>query len=253
LKHAAGVGPIEGAAENVVPVLAEFVDRGGKVAHVGERAVPKGGAGETGREIFGALPEPPSCRGGPGLAKEQVSGMTKKLLVALGILSLVACGGSGKSWGGDGTAPDGGWPASESGGSSTVPEGRSVVGGGSGIATGGYGPDGTPAVGGSGIAAGGYGPDGTPAVGGSGIAAGGYGPDGTPAVGGSGVAAGGGSASGGSGYGGFESDGTPRGSACSQNVVHCFDAAANCYQYSPASDCDEIVDVCAAMQSACNQ
>ena len=143
--------------------------------------------------------------------------MTKKLLVALGILSLVACGGSGKSWGGDGTAPDGGWPASESGGSSTVPEGRSVVGGGSGIATGGYGPDGTPAVGGSG------------------------------------VAAGGGSASGGSGYGGFESDGTPRGSACSQNVVHCFDAAANCYQYSPASDCDEIVDVCAAMQSACNQ
>jgi len=42
LKDAAGVGPFEGSAENVVPVLTEFVDRGSEFAHVGEGAVPKG-------------------------------------------------------------------------------------------------------------------------------------------------------------------------------------------------------------------
>ncbi|MDF3067351.1 MAG: hypothetical protein K0R38_2952, partial [Polyangiaceae bacterium] len=38
---------------------------------------------------------------------------------------------------------------------------------------------------------------------------------------------------------------------CLANVSHCFDAAANCFAYSPGSDCDQIVDVCAAMQADC--
>jgi hypothetical protein len=93
---------------------------------------------------------------------------------------------------------------------------------------------------------GGYGHAGTH-VGGEG----GYGYAGTHAGGEGGYDAGGaaqgGEASGGTGAGGGSS------SVCSQNVAQCFDAAANCYQYSPWSDCDQIVDVCAAMQAECSE
>jgi hypothetical protein len=40
---------------------------------------------------------------------------------------------------------------------------------------------------------------------------------------------------------------------CLVNVSHCFDAAASCFEYSPGSDCDEIVDVCANMQADCEE
>ena len=175
--------------------------------------------------------------------------MKNKLMAVLGALSLVACGGSGKPWGGeDGPSSDGGWLGPDGGGPILVA--GSVGVGGASLTTGGYEAGGSFAVGGSGIAAGGYEAGGSFAVGGSGIAAGGY-ETGGYASGGTGS---GGFESGGTGSGGFESGGTgPQGSPCEQNVVHCFDAAANCYQYSPWSDCDQIVDVCAAMQMNCNQ
>lgn len=188
--------------------------------------------------------------------------MTKKLMAVLGALALVACGGSGKPW--EGEAPpdvDGGWPGRPvpSAGSGPIAAAGSAAVGGSDAAVGGYEAGGSYAVGGTGIAAGGYEAGGSYGVGGTGSAAGGYEAGGSYAVGGTGIAAGGyeaggGYGVGGTGYGGFESGGTgSQDPLCSQNVVHCFDAAANCYQYSPSSDCDQIVDVCAAMQMACNE
>jgi hypothetical protein len=169
--------------------------------------------------------------------------MKKKLMVVLGALSLMACGGSGKPWSGDGPAPTGQTPTTlgGTGGSEAVPVGGYEAGGsyavGGSAAVGGYEAGGSYGVGGSYEAGGSYG------VGGTGIDVGGYEAGGT-----------GGYSSAGTGYGGFESGGTgSQDPACSQNVVHCFDAAANCYQYSPSSDCDQIVDVCAAMQMDCNE
>ena len=81
---------------------------------------------------------------------------------------------------------------------------------------------------------------------------------GTSSVGGSGQ--GGATQVGGSGpYGGASQVGgsAPVGGSsgdlnCLVNVAHCFEAAANCFEFSPGSDCDQIVDVCAAMQADCD-
>ena len=200
------------------------------------------------------------------MAKEQVKGMNKRLMAMLGALSLVACSGSGKTW--DGGAPDldDDWsgPGTVVAGSSTIPAA------GTGTGVGGYEAGGSYAVGGTGYGVGGYEAGGSYGVGGTGYGVGGYEAGGSYAVGG--YEAGGGYGVGGTGYGvggyeagggygfggtgvgggGYAGTGTgPQDPLCLQNVVHCFDAAANCYQYSPTSDCDQIVDVCAAMQMDC--
>jgi len=177
--------------------------------------------------------------------------MKKKLMAVLGALSLVACGGSGKPWSGDdGPIPDQGWPTTGPG---------IATGGSEPSSVGGYEAGGNFGVAGSG-AVGGYEAGGSFAVGGYeaggnfGVA--GYEAGGSFAVSGAvgGYESGGSYGSAGTGYGGFTSGGTgSQGSNCLQNVVHCFDAAANCYEYSPWSDCDQIVDVCAAMQMDCNE
>jgi hypothetical protein len=152
--------------------------------------------------------------------------MNKQWLTVLGALSLVACDGSGVPY--DGGAPQlDGWPQG---------------------AQGPIGLAGTPAIAGSGTTGGSE--QGQGGVGGetdeTSAGAGGY------EVGGFG-----GTHAGAGGYemGGFggthASAGGGNGSLCSQNVAQCFDAAANCYQFSPWSDCDQIVDVCAAMQAEC--
>ena len=178
--------------------------------------------------------------------------MTKKLMAVLGALVLVGCGGSGKPWSGEAPDVDGGWPTT--GGGWVGPSvGGSVAAGGSDAGLGGYEAGGSYGVAGTGTGVGGYEAGGSYAVGGTGIGVGGYGAGGSYAVGGTGIGVGG-YGNGGSGYGGVASGGTgSQDPLCSQNVVHCFDAAANCYQYSPSSDCDQIVDVCAAMQMECNE
>jgi hypothetical protein len=55
----------------------------------------------------------------------------------------------------------------------------------------------------------------------------------------------------GTGSGGYGQAGSGSYEPCSLNVAHCFDAAANCYEFSPWSDCDHIVDVCSALQMDC--
>lgn len=183
--------------------------------------------------------------------------MKKKLMTVLGALSLVACGGSGVPWGGEAPADDGNWGAPIAGTSWGL--GGSLAVGGSGIADGGYetggtGQGGAVEIGGTGqggaVEIGGTGQGGAVEIGGYGgtgqggaVEIGGYGGTGVP-YGGTGAVPQGGYTSGGTG-----SQSEP----CLQNVVHCFDAAANCYQYSPWSDCDQIVDVCAAMQMDCSE
>jgi hypothetical protein len=194
--------------------------------------------------------EPFVARDGPALTKEQVSGMTKNLLTVLGALSLVACGGTGVPWNGDGE-PGGGPEVGTAGGPSAgTGYGGSSVGEG-GYESGGY------ATGGSYIEGGGYSSGGT-GYGGSYVGEGGYEHGGTGIAGGGGYASGGtgsnvGGEYGGSGSGGYASGGTGSqgGDSCSQNVAQCFEAAANCYQFSPWSDCDQIVDVCQGMQLEC--
>jgi hypothetical protein len=164
--------------------------------------------------------------------------MKKKLMTVLGTLSLVACGGSGVPWDGDGASGDEGWGSPTAGTSSA--SGGTLALGGSGISDGGHeageiGQGGAVEIGGYG----GTGPVGGYESGGTGqggaVEIGGYGGTGIP-------------------MGGYESGGTgSHGEPCLQNVVHCFDAAANCYQYSPWSDCDQIVDICAAMQMDCSE
>jgi hypothetical protein len=175
--------------------------------------------------------------------------MTKQLLTVLGTLSLVGCGGSGVPY-------DGGAPQVDDWGSHTGIAGSGATGG-SDQGQGGVGEE-TAGAGGTYVGGGGYGVAGTDSSGYAG--GGGYGVAGTDSSGyagggGYGVAgtgsggtdAGGGYANGGTGVGGGN------GSLCLQNVAQCFDAAANCYQYSPWSDCDQIVDVCAAMQAECGE
>jgi hypothetical protein len=182
--------------------------------------------------------------------------MNKKLMAVLGALSLVACGGSGKEWDGDGSAPDvgGGWPTTgipvgDVGGSTAVGgsniAGSYDVGGGYGVAGTGVGVGGNEVGGGYDVGSGGTGCDMGSGYGvaGAGVDVGGNEAGGSYSVGGTGIAVGG---SGGSAAG-------PQDPLCWQNVVHCFDAASNCFQYSPTSDCDQIVDLCAAMQTECNE
>ena len=116
------------------------------------------------------------------------------------------------------------------------------VGGNSDVG-GGYGVAGT-GVGGYDAGIGGTGVGGYEVGGGYGVAgSGGYEAGGSYGVGGTGIA-----------VGGYAGSGTgPQDPLCLQNVVHCFDAASNCYQYSPTSDCDQIVDLCAVMQMECNE
>ena len=165
--------------------------------------------------------------------------MTKQLLTVLGALSLVACGGSGVPY------DSGGAPQLDDWGSHTGIAGSGTVGG----SHQGQGGEETTGAGGTHAGAGGYEIGGTDSSGYAG--AGGYGVAGTgfggTYAGGAGGVAGGGYANGGTGVGGGND------SLCLQNVAQCFDAAANCYQYSPWSDCDQIVDVCAAMQAECGE
>ena len=126
-------------------------------------------------------------------------------------------GGDSVSWGGNGAIPAGGNGAISAGGSDPVP----------------WGGNGTIPVGGNGA---------IPAGGSTSMSGGGSSV--TP-VGGTGATeAGGAEAVGGSG--------SVDPNSCSHDVARCFNAAAACYEYSPWSDCDQIVDVCSAMEMQCN-
>jgi hypothetical protein len=180
-------------------------------------------------------------------SKEQGTSMSMKMMTFAGALALAGCGGLHE-------APDmGGTGGTGYGASPPKPVGGTGFEGG-GFEAGGYGTGGTgvPTGGtryeGGGYEAGGYGTGGTGVpTGGTGYEGGGYEAGGYEA-GGVGFA--------GTAAGGYETGGT--GSlpsdewTCLQNVSHCFNAAANCYEYSPWSDCDQIVDVCSAMQETCD-
>jgi len=184
---------------------------------------------------------------GPVRRKETVKTMMMKLVLVAGALSLMACG-SGKQWDGMGEGPPGmeiggaataGGPGA-AGGGSIAQGGEASSWGGSGSMTGGACTGGI-SSGGVVQVGGGYpvGGEGGVTEGEAGTASGGaeqgggaYG--GASQVGGSGAVGGGGSEL-----------------SCLANVAHCFDAAANCFEYSPGSDCDKIVDVCAALQADC--
>lgn len=199
-------------------------------------------------------------------SKEQGTLMNMKMVMFTGVLALVGCGGlheapdigggnpfpdvtAGTSQGGSGPVGGtgyeaGGYAMAGTGhGGSEVTAGTNSYGGygtaGTGYESGGYGTAGT------GYESGGYEAGGYEA---GGYEAGGY------ESGGSGTA--GSSYGGGFPLGGASQGGTgsapPDERTCLQNVSHCFNAAANCYEYSPWSDCDQIVDVCAAMQDACD-
>jgi len=148
--------------------------------------------------------------------------------------------GAGTATGGGSAMPSGGYGAgTATGGSGAIPNGGygagTATGGGGAIPSGGFGA-GTATGGGGAIPSGGFGA-GT-ATGGSGtMPNGGYG-----AVSAGGAEAGGGEAG---GNGGVDPN------SCSHDVARCFEAAAACYEYSPWSDCDQIVDVCSAMEMQC--
>jgi len=181
--------------------------------------------------------------------KETVKTMMMKLVMVAGALSLIACG-SGNPWDGTGEGSRGieiggaataGGPSAAGGGSIAQGGEEESPWGGSGSTNGGACTGGI-SSGGAAQAGGGYavGGEGGVTEGGGGTASGGveqgggaYG--GAVQVGGSGAVAGGGSEL-----------------NCLANVAHCFDAAANCFEYSPGSDCDKIVDVCAALQADCD-
>jgi hypothetical protein len=169
--------------------------------------------------------------------------MKKKLMTVVGALSLVACGGSGVPWGGEPPDDDGVWGTPIAG--TSWGSGGTLAVGGSGVSDGGYETGGTGQ--GGAVETGGTGQGGAVEIGGTGqggaVEIGGYGGTGVP-YGGTGAVPQGGYTSGGTGS---------QSELCLQNVVHCFDAAANCYQYSPWSDCDQIVDVCTAMQMDCSE
>jgi hypothetical protein len=193
-------------------------------------------------------------------SKEQGTRMKMKMITFGAVLALVGCGGLHE-------APDlgGATPVGEAtAGTSSALGGSGPLGSayGGGSATAGTSAEGGYETGGTGFEGGGYEAGGY-ATGGTGFEGGGY-EAGGYASGGTGFAGtpAGGYESGGTGYGG----GWPVGGAseggtgsslpddwtCLQNVSHCFNAAANCYEYSPWSDCDQIVDVCSAMQDSCD-
>ena len=179
--------------------------------------------------------------------------MKTQVLMLVGILSLVGCGGSGVPWEGEGPPLDpqvtGGTGGSGVGSSSSG--GEEAAFGGTGIVVGGYGTGGTLVGSGGAELVGGDSSVGLEG-GASGVEPEG-GEGGDEAVGGTGS---GGYETGGTGSGGYETGGTGSGGTgsydpCSLNVAHCFEAAASCYEFSPWSDCDQIVDVCAALQADC--
>jgi len=51
--------------------------------------------------------------------------------------------------------------------------------------------------------------------------------------------------------GGYGAGGSVDPNSCSHDVARCFDAAAACFENSPWSNCEQIVDVCAAMETEC--
>jgi hypothetical protein len=177
--------------------------------------------------------------------------MMMKLMVA-SALSLVACGG-GEPWdGGWGEPPKDGHAGSWTGTGGSGPvtggtasdveeSGGESSGGSGGAATAGSSWGGAFPIGGEsnegGAETGGY--AGTATGGYAGTATGGSGP-----IGGEGGASQAGAAGTGTGGNGPDLN-------CLAGVSRCFDAAANCFEFSPASDCDQIVDVCAAMQANC--
>ena len=179
--------------------------------------------------------------------------MNMKMVTFASALALVGCGGlhEESDIGGDNaeptTGPTGG--RSHSGTAGTGYGGSGPAEGGEGGYTtagtgyGGHATAGTGSVGGyemGGESAGGTGSEG----GHGGVSVGGEGGFATAGEGGASV----GGESGGGGTGSVP----PSEWTCSQNVAHCFDAAANCYEYSPWSDCDQIVDVCSEMQGSCD-
>jgi hypothetical protein len=186
--------------------------------------------------------------------------MNKQVMMLAGALSLVGCGGSGVPWSGGGSDA-GPVPIGNPGSNYQTLGGTSATGGGiavGGTSAAGGAESGGTSYGGSEVG-GGYEAGGT-SYGGS-EAGGGYEAGGTSY---GGYDAGGGYAAGGTGYAGYGTGGTESGGygsggtgsqnqTCAQSVTHCFDAAANCYEYSPWSDCDQIEDVCAAMQAACGE
>jgi len=188
--------------------------------------------------------------------------MKTQAMLLTSLLTLVACGGSGVPWEGEQPA---GSDAAVSGGTSAAGGGATSVGASSGKNNGGLAMGGYQNVGGTLLIEGGVGGESEEPVAGGDESAGGESIGGTSCGGGAGTdlpqggyevggesseeTGGAGPAEGGSG--GYENGGEPDHEACLLNVAHCFDAAANCFQYSPRSDCDQIVDVCAAMQAKC--
>jgi hypothetical protein len=179
--------------------------------------------------------------------------MNKTVMTLMGAWWLVGCGSEGVPWEGA-PEPDFYGPGTGSGGAFAVAGGPGVPEAGSssyaGTSSGGFETAGTSSHGGAAPLAG-------STSGGTGY--GGYAAGGTEAggfdSGGSGY---GGSGFAGAPYGGYSAGGTgsggsgPDDSTCWQNVAHCLDAAASCYEFSPWSDCDQIVDVCTAMQMDCD-
>lgn len=166
-----------------------------------------------------------------------------KLVMVAGTFALIGCG-SGKPWDG------------ASGGPEPVPGGPSVGGGSVVRDSGASGGEESESGGGRGHAMGGISAGGS---GGRGHAIGGEG-GASEVVQTGGISSGGpetsegGESSGGSDPVGGSSPvgGGDRDLDCLVNVSHCFEAAANCFAYSPGSDCDQIVDVCAAIQADCD-
>jgi hypothetical protein len=164
-----------------------------------------------------------------------------KLLTVAGAIALVACG-SGKPWDGSAPPPREEWPRAGAGGAWAFGAGGKT---GGSVAEGG---EETESRGGTSPETGGFSA--------GGCSFGGHTEGGEGGV--TEVVEGGSSSGGGAAFGGISPAGgsSPGGGSdpgldCLVNVSHCFDAAANCFEYSPASDCDQIVDVCAAMQADC--
>ena len=168
--------------------------------------------------------------------------MKWSVLSGCSALLALACSGTNGA-GGDRDDGWNGWPGvpvsvgGESAGAGWGYGGATATGGSGAIPTGGFGA-GTATGGGTSIPSGGYGA-GTATGGSTSIPSGGYG-----AVSAGGAEVGGSQAVGGSG--GVDPN------SCSHDVARCFEAAAACYEYSPWSECDQIVDVCSAMEMQCN-
>jgi hypothetical protein len=59
---------------------------------------------------------------------------------------------------------------------------------------------------------------------------------------------------GGFGYGGYSVGGSgrePDNGSCLEQVSHCLTVASDCFEYSPWSDCDQIIGLCDELQQSC--